>query len=708
MTEPTEPPASNRASEPAARDGEVRDEDRPPKLPGLGAVVLRKATRAGLVGAMAGLFVSVVGQVAVYVAERGMAGGPRTAERVMGAILSTSMLGALTFVTAALALTMSGVRRARRGGGAVTVAVVTAVATVLVLFYVFALALRLLIGSNLTMTGIEFFMNSAGHILNAVAAKYLGYVALVVLVAGVVSASFAFALRRALRSLHDTVRRAETAAALTMCMLTAGALSLPLPTALGRGVASSSPELALLTSMTIPKASPRGMAGMHGLVEQALTSPPRSALLEWQLATKSTGRRPNVVVITLESVAASHCGFLGYNRPTTPNLDALAEDGLVMTRAYTTATHSNYAQMAVISSLFPRRGTQLDMYQRLDYPRVLLHDLGHDLGYSTATISSQDETWQGMKRFEDTGTPTFFRHALDYKGEHLDLGTEDVAPDQTTAAQVAKFIDAHANERFTVYVNFQSTHFPYPIPKDAPRPFQPWEPKGTFNYVRWEREELPTIVNRYDDALAYVDAQIGVIMASLKTHHLKDDTIVVVTSDHGEMFFDHDLVTHGRTLFEGETRVPLVVSYPATVTPGEDATPVSTLDVLPTIVDLMDLPPHPAFQGESFARVRDGAKPTGAVFMNIQGWKHYDAIVCMPYKLIYDPDSAESELFDLVKDPGESVNLVNLRQDVADTLFMTLRAQLDAQESYHADDDRGHALRSERFAPRMLPCPALP
>ncbi|HTJ81344.1 MAG TPA: hypothetical protein VL400_06455, partial [Polyangiaceae bacterium] len=228
-------------------------------MPALGAIVLRKAARAGLVGAAAGLFVSVAGQIAVHVAERGSAGpGPRFAERIMAAVLSTSLLGALTFATAALALAISGARRARRGGGAITVAVVTAVATVLVLFNVFALALRLLLGSNLTLTGVEFFMNSAGHILNAVAAKYLGYVALVVVVAAVVSAGFAAALRRALRSRLGNVRRGEIVASLGMCTLTGGALVAPLPTALGRGVASSSPELALITSMAGTRARPDG------------------------------------------------------------------------------------------------------------------------------------------------------------------------------------------------------------------------------------------------------------------------------------------------------------------------------------------------------------------------------------------------------------------------------------------------------------------
>jgi hypothetical protein len=84
--------------------------------------------------------------------------------------------------------------------------------------------------------------------------------------------------------------------------------------------------------------------------------------------------------------------------------------------------------MAILSSLFPRRGTMLDQYGRLDYPRFLSHDLFHQLGYRTATISSQDETWQGMRRFEDTGTPTLFVHAPDYTGQHIDTGTERSCP----------------------------------------------------------------------------------------------------------------------------------------------------------------------------------------------------------------------------------------------------------------------------------------
>jgi hypothetical protein len=115
-------------------------------------------------------------------------------------------------------------------------------------------------------------------------------------------------------------------------------------------------------------------------------------------------------------------------------------------------------------------------------------------------------------------------------------------------------------------------------------------------------------------------------------------------------------------------------------------------------------------QGESFAFFRiEGTNPReSAVFLNIQGWKHLEAIVCPPYKLTYDPDTAVTRLVDLEADPRELVDLVAQRPEHARRLREVLLAQLEAQDAYHADEASGRALRSERFAPRMLACPELP
>jgi arylsulfatase A-like enzyme len=680
-----------------------------PKAPPAGRLrtALVAGCRAGSVGAGIGLAVAALEQLAIALWAPGRVEATAS-ERLAGGTLGASFFAISAVVAGSFGHYVGSFRSpsaARRGKIALATLAISSVA----LFHAFALSLRLLLGSSLTVSGVQFFLNSAGHMLQAIGSQYLGYLAAVVAGGAVVAAGVALAVRRVSRA-PMTVRRVEVAGSVGLSALALVAVAGPVPSAIKRGAAKTSPEVALISSVAGPsrRADRFSGEGFGLLTKAALDSPPQATRAEWDLAAADSELRPNVIVITLETVGANHVGFLGYPRDVTPNLDRIADRGLVLERAYSTATHSNYAQMGVISSLFPRRGAALDMYHRLDYPRVLLHDLLAPLGYTTGTVSSQDENWQGMLRFQSTGTATYFRHALDHQGERLDMVTEEIAPDEETVRHAIEWIDRADGAPFSLYLNLQSTHFPYPIPKAAPRPFQPSEPKGTFNYVVWERAELQTIVNRYDNALRYVDQQVGRLYDALAERDLLHDTIIVITADHGENFFDHDMVTHGRSLFEEEARVPLVVHYPAWVDARRVDVPVSTLDVLPTIVDLMGLPPHPALQGESTAWVGlPGNERRAAVFMNIQGWKHYDGIVCLPYKLVFDPDTEVSALYDLERDPKELFDVAQQRPDVTVALEEVLLAQIEAQEVYHADDDDGRLLRKERFAPQMLSCPEL-
>jgi arylsulfatase A-like enzyme len=665
---------------------------------------LSAASRTATVGALVGGAVSICEQIALAFAKTpGITLG--LFDRVAGLLLTASFAGAAGFIGGGLGYglgSLVGERAARRS----KVALATFLISTVSLFHALALGLRLMMGSSLTISGLKFFFNSARHMLAAITSQYRFHVAVGVGCIVVVSAVVAVLVARAVKPPMN-VRRAELVGVVAMIALTVMTVMAPVPLGFAQSATRTSAELALFSSAKAPRRG--GFLGASTLGATALASPELSAAAAWEASLEDGAHRPNLVLVMLESVGANHMGYAGYGREASPNLNRIAKNSLVFTRAYTTATHSNYAQMATLSSLFPRRGGSLDMYERLDYPRMLLHDVASKLGFETATISSQDETWQGMLRFQTTGTPTFYRHAKDYQGEHLELGTEDVAPDEDTVKDAIQWIDSASGSPFSIYINLQSTHFPYPIPKTAAHPFKPFEPQGTFNYVSWDKEELPIILNRYDNALHYVDAQIGALYDALAERGLLEDTVFVVTADHGEMFFEHDLVTHGRTLYEEEARVPLLVHYPDAVTPRFVDQAVSTVDVLPTMLDLAGVPPHPSFQGESVARLGlgagEGETRQAAVFLNIQGWKHYDAVVCMPYKLVFDPDTQQSALYDLVADPGENSDIAKQKPDVVVTLSAVLQAQLDAQEAYHADDEQGVRLRSERFAPVLLPCP---
>ena len=662
---------------------------------------LSAASRTATVGALVGGTVSVCEQVALAFAKTpGISLG--LFDRVAGLLLTASFAGAAGFLGGGLGYglgSLVGERAARRS----KVALATVLISVVSLFHALALGLRLMMGSSLTISGLKFFFNSARHMLAAITSQYRFHVAVGVGSVVVVSAAVALLVSRAVKPPMN-VRRGELVGVLAMAALTVMTIMAPVPLGFAQSTTRTSAELALFSSAKAPRRG--GFLGASTLGATALASPEIQQAVAWEASLEDGQHRPNLVLVMLESVGGNHMGYAGYNREASPNLNRIAKQSLVFTRAYSTATHSNYAQMATLSSLFPRRGGSLDVYERLDYPRVLLHDAAFKLGFETATISSQDETWQGMLRFQETGTPTFYRHARDYQGEHLTLGTEDVAPDEDTVRDAIVWIDSVSGSPFSIYINLQSTHFPYPIPKSAAHPFKPFEPQGTFNYVSWEKEELPIILNRYDNALHYVDTQVGTLYDALADRGLLDDTVFVVTADHGEMFFEHDLVTHGRTLHEEEARVPFIVHYPDGVAPRFVDEAVSTVDVLPTMIELAGAPPHPAFQGESVARLGLGeGSHTAAVFLNIQGWKHYDAVVCMPYKLVFDPDTQQSALYDLATDPREDSDIAKHKPDVVVALSAVLQAQLDAQEAYHADDEQGARLRAERFAPVLLPCP---
>lgn len=581
-----------------------------------------------------------------------------------------------------------------------------------VLVHVTSTILRALSGAYLTRGVLEFAMAGDLHFFVGILGDYTRYIGLVLVLVALVAVAVVFFVRRELGR-PETIRpRARPVLlAVPFALVVVGLV----PARFLPGLEAASPEVALAASLdpTLdddPIATPEEDESPDHPLPKRPTVPdglPQTEGALWREEVKKLPqRKTNVILLTLESISPKHLGYLGYERDTTPNLDRIAKESLRMRKAWSTATHSNYAQMAVLSSLFPRRSTGLDVYRRLDYPRVLLHDVMSQLGYSTATISSQDETWQGMLKFQQTGTPTHYRHSKDYRWNHIDTGAELVVVDHVTADAAIEWMTQQGDKPFSLYVNFQSTHFPYRLQQNVPRPFQPTEiPRGHFNYLGYPESDRQAAINRYDNALHYVDEQIGKLNAFLEKNGKLADTLWVITADHGESFHEHNQVTHGKTLYDSESRIPLLVHWPAKVTPGDVYEPVSSLDVLPTILDLLDVPTHPSFQGRSFMGKSADGHEQNAIFMNIQGLRSAEAVVCWPWKLVVDRTSRTVQLYDLERDPDELDDRAKHEIDIAQTLRATLSAQMTAQLAYHKKGSEG---LGQRYAPKLLACPELP
>lgn len=656
---------------------------------------------------VAGLGIAVAGQLTLN--EAAADPSPATSAQQLAAVLYSG--GCWTVLSVSLALLTRRWLGSRLGRWA-AVALCSLVLGALSLLLLLGIFAKVVTGSFLTLQALQFVVGSSTHFLQAAEGAYRGWALLIGLGALSCFAAFGGALYPAARRQGVALRPRALAATATCALVLVLAFVARSRSDFLRGMFGSSPLLVLASSVA-PNAT--WSAAAMGWGDAPAGDPPGgfrvpdgpslTAAHAWSAALPADGeRRPNVLLLVVDSISAHSLGVTRSGVPVTPNLDRLASESLRMRRAWTTSTHSNYAQMALLSSLLPVRLTGLDQYERLDYPRFLFHDLLHGLGYDTATISSQDETWQGMLRFQSTGTPTTYRHSPDHAGPHIDTGAERIVPDDLTVNYALEWLRQPRTKPWALYLNLQAPHFPYPIPDWTEPRFGRQEAPEGFNYFGYPESSRPAALHRYANALAFVDQQVGRLRRALEQSHELDRTLWIVTADHGELFGEHGLVTHGRSLYDAEARIPLFVRMAGRLAPADDYRPVSHIDVLPTIAALLGVPPHPSFQGESF--VSSNGEPSGhPVWLTIQGLLVADAIVCWPWKLLIERSSGQTRLYRLDEDPEERSDQLASHPQLAYDLGLLLDAQRRAQLAYHeARGDSPH----ERFAPRLAHCPAVP
>jgi arylsulfatase A-like enzyme len=433
-----------------------------------------------------------------------------------------------------------------------------------------------------------------------------------------------------------------------------------------------------------------------GIVRRPLVSMPE------YLAAAGPGRprRWNVVLIVVESLRADQLRAYGAGRDVMPAVDALAREGRAYANAYAQSSHSSYASVVPASSQYPLRARSSHAYPReIPYPRVLLWDVLKPLGYRTGLFSSQNEHWEGMIHYLRTAALDRFFHPEVFDGPtYVTAGDTGFArwvrrtrhagsvDDRVTVGEALGWIDAGPGQPFFVALNLQNSHVPYVVPADFPRRFGPRTVDFSIHFGLWPRDKASVVKDLYADSLAYVDAQIGRLLAHLRARGLWDRTVVVVTGDHGQAFYEHGFAAHASALFDEVMRVPLVIRAPD-LGPGLDGRPAQHVDVAPSVLDLLGLPPHPAFQGQSLLPA--GFDENRSLYLVAQtAMAHQYAIVRGGHKLIYDERTRQYHLYDVRADPGETRNLAATRPDLAGALADRLYAWREAQVEYYADPGR--------------------
>lgn len=380
--------------------------------------------------------------------------------------------------------------------------------------------------------------------------------------------------------------------------------------------------------------------------------------------------KPNVFFIMLESVSWDHFGFTGYERQDiTPNIDRLAADALIFPRAYAAACHSNYSQTSAHASQYPLRRKQLDQFENVNYPKTMLMDILSYAGYQTAFFSAQNEDWQGMNRFIHAHTELqHFYHSKTELGD--DIGIESKVDDETVRKRAVDFLEKrNGNESLFMYLNFQASHFPYAIPETAPRRYQPCN-TDDFDYAffKYDQSRVDTVINKYDNALQYVDTQVGAFIDYLKEEGLYENSLIVVAADHGEAFYARGYPTHGTALFEDQMRTVSLFKLPNSSMTGVRHDAVSLIDINPTILEILGMKNHPNFQGRQVLRHKRDAP----IYLLSHGVIKSHGIVDYPWKYIASESDGEW-LLNLEDDPSEWTDYSNDHTDVLSDLKERLK-----------------------------------
>lgn len=389
--------------------------------------------------------------------------------------------------------------------------------------------------------------------------------------------------------------------------------------------------------------------------------------------------RPNVLLITLDTLRADHLSSYGYHVRTSPVLDRLAEEGARFARAYTTIPLTGPAHVSLFTARYPQEnGAKVNGQPLADDPRLLtLAQVLKRHEYRTAAFVSAWPLKEGLTRLNQG----FEVYDQEFTGKYQLFNSFRPAEDVTPRA--IEWLRRPRSKPFFLWVHYFDPHKPYHLRSEFVRPAA----KEKHKPDKAVSADMADRIQRYDSEIAYMDHHIGKLLEALADLGLRDSTLVVAVGDHGESLGEYDYVGHGRHLFESIVRVPLIIRYPSRVPAGrvvEDD--VSLLDVMPTILDLVGIRYPLPLPGETLRPLMENIQqedngPTYFVTFPGKKWHapkwlswlwYHDWRKRLPLRLgkvekmrktVWTPGSSTLEVFDLALDEPEAQPLYSGKED---------------------------------------------
>ena len=297
----------------------------------------------------------------------------------------------------------------------------------------------------------------------------------------------------------------------------------------------------------------------------------------------------NVILITIDTIRADHLGAYGYQRPTSPSIDAIAADGALFVNGWAHAPSTRYSIPSILTGRLPldvHYDTSVQGWPGLLERNVTLAELMRSAGMATGAVLNY--SYFDRHRRMDQGFDSY-----DNDNQRLHRPVPGKGPAETSGSssrqqtdKALAFVAANADRRFFLWVHYYDPHYLYERHSDVP-----------------DFGDAP--IDLYDQEIRFTDLHLGRLVEDLRRRGLYDRTAIVITGDHGEGFGEHGIDLHGYHLYAAQTKVPLIIRVPG-LAPVRPTMPAGHVDLVPTLANLAGLPPAPEMMGRSLIDVMSG------------------------------------------------------------------------------------------------------
>jgi arylsulfatase len=447
----------------------------------------------------------------------------------------------------------------------------------------------------------------------------------------------------------------------------------------------------------------------------------------WPAEPPPSGPTPNIVFVLIDTLRADHLGVCGCSEGHSPNLDAIAAEGVIFDRAVAQSPWTQPSVASLFCSRYPSVHKVLDYRQAVDG----VVEGGEKVAVFDDKFSTLAESlWnRGYATAAFVANPFVTREFGFAQGfEHFDASfARNTTPGGVVNDAAVAWLRRRSGDRpFFVYLHYMDPHGPYeaapeflaPLLEQVERmPNKRILTDEEFENLDWLR--MPPQVYkdldrhrrlerfqeywaaRYAAGVRQADHYLGELRSRLMEMNLWNDTYVIITADHGEALCEHGFWDHGWSVYETDLHVPLVLRWPGVLPAGKRVSQtVQLIDVMPTLLEQLELPPPAGLQGASLAPWLAGEPPSAAAIAFAEGIKRgleQKAVYAGSWKLIKTDVIDRVQLYNLVEDPGERNDLARRRPPP----MKLLRGLLEQQVALNARAAGGFDAEHVRLTPEQ-------